>query len=472
MRMLQIAPRIYKGETIYSIAARIVLNDVSTSFSQSMINKFENKNIQLNSVFPSYLNQLSSLTSCTVDYLLDNHSLFPYYSAFSPDRVKKQARDFLKVGDSSAAYKLLGLLANRLTEDGIHKYCPLCAYEQELTFGEAYWQLEHQLPLSMVCLKHECMLVSKPKARKQLVFPEIGSSVTDCTNPLLLKIAEINHFVLNDYSFDRAKLGQTYAVRLINKGLATTKSVRHIQWRNEMKAYFAPLMHDERVRKLLHSSAEQGFPANIFYNDDSSHHPIKHILIISFLFEHFGDFIVAYGKGESINVHAVKHPKPQANINEERHKKTLTLLKSGMPLRDVISKAKVSAATVRNIARVHGIALIEHNRKVSSTMHRSILIQLLVGKPTEVIARDFNLSVGDIEQVLVGQAAIKILRQRIRFYTRRRTARHAVISALFTLVKPSISKLRKAVDKDYMWLYKHDREWLNDFKNTYFNNNK
>lgn len=470
MRMLQIVPRIYKGETIYSIAARIVLNDVSTSFSQSMINKFGNKDIQLNSIFPSYLCQLSSLTSCEIDCFIDNHSLFQYYSSFSPDRVKKQARDFLIVGDSSAAFKVLGLLSNRIMNEGTHKFCPVCASEQELAFGEAYWLLEHQLPLSMVCLKHECMLVSKPKARKQLVFSEIGSSVTDCTNPLLLKVAEINHFVLNDYSFDRAKLGQTYAVRLINKGLATTKSVRHIQWRNEMKAYFAPLMHDERVRKLLNSSVEQGFPANIFYNDDSSHHPIKHVLIISFLFEHFGDFIVAYGKGESIKVCAVKQPKPQVNIDEERHKKTLTLLKSGMPLRDIICKANVSAATVRNLARMHAIALKEHTRKVSSTMHRSILIQLVVGKPTEVIARDFNLSVGDIEQVLVGQTAIKILRQRIRFYTRRKTARHAVISALYTFGRPSISKLRKAVDKEYMWLYKHDRGWLNDFKNTYFNN--
>jgi len=470
MRMLQIAPRIYKGETIYSIAARIVLNDVSMSFSQSMINKFENKNIQLNSVFPSYLNQLSSLTSCTVDYLLDNHSLFPYYSAFSPDRVKKQARDFLKVGDSSAAYKLLGLLANRLTEDGIHKYCPLCAYEQELTFGEAYWQLEHQLPLSMVCFKNECMLVSKSKARKQLVFPDVGSAVSSCTSLLLLKIAEINHFLLNGYSFDRAKLGQTYAVRLINKGLATTKSVRHMRWRNEMKAYFAPIMDDERVRKLLNSSAEQCFPANIFYNDDSNHHPIKHVLIISFLFEHFGDFIVAYGKGESINVRAVKHTKPQANIDEERHKETLKLLQSGMPLRNIICKANVSAATVRNLARVHGIALKEHTRKVSSTMHRSILIQLIVGKPTEVIARDLNLSVGDIEQVLVGQTAIKILRQRIRFYTRRKASRRAIIGALYTFSSPTISHIRHTADKDYMWLYKHDREWLNNFKKIYFSN--
>ncbi|CAH9062952.1 hypothetical protein PSEHALCIP103_02815 [Pseudoalteromonas haloplanktis] len=179
---------------------------------------------------------------------------------------------------------------------------------------------------------------------------------------------------------------------------------------------------------------------------------------------------MAYGKGESINVRAVKQPKPQANIDKERHKETLKLLKSGMPLRDVISKANVSAATVRNIARVHGIVLIEHNRKVSSSMHRSILIQLLVGKPTEVIARDFNLSVGDIEQVLVGQAAIKILRQRIRFYTRRKASRRAIIGTLYTFSSPTISHIRHTADKDYMWLYKHDREWLNNFKKIYFSN--
>ena len=470
MRMVQISPRIYAGETIYSIASRIVLNDVSLSMSQSMLNIFDNKNIQLSSVFPSYLNQLSWLTSCAIDCLIDNHSLFQYYSAFSPDRVKKQARDFLIAGDSSATFKVLGLLANRIMDEDIHKYCPVCASEQELIFGEAYWLTEHQLPLSVACMKHECMLESKPKARKQLVFPNIGRAALRCTNPLSLKIAELNSYLVNGYSFDPIKLGQVYAVRLINRGLATTKAVRHIKWRNEMRVYFSSLMHNEQVRKLLDSSSEHGFPANIFYHDDSSHHPIKHVLIITFLFDHFGDFIVAYCQGESLLASKAKPATPQANIDEERHCKTLKLLKSGMPLRDVIRHANVSAATVRSIAKKHEITLHENNRKVSRSMRRAILIQLIIGKPTQILAEVFSLSVGDIEQVLVGQTAIKTLRQRIRFYTRRKTARQAVISALYTLVKPSISRLRKAVDKEYMWLYKHDREWLNDFKNRYFDN--
>lgn len=470
MRMIQISPRIYAGETIYSIASRIVLNDVSTSFSQSMLNVFDNKNIQLSSILPSYLSQLSSLTLCTVDCLIDNHTLFQYYSAFSSDRVKKQACYFLKSGDSSAAFKALGLLANRITDKDMHKYCPVCALEQEFLFGEAYWLSEHQLPLSLACIKHECMLESKPKARKQLVFPDTGRAAFRCTNPVLLKIAGFNSYLVNGYSFDPIKLGRVYAVRLINRGFATTKAVRHIKWRNEMRVYFSSLMHDERVKNLLDSSSEYDFPANIFYQDDSSHHPIKHVLIISFLFEHFGDFIVAYCQGENLLASKAKPATSQANIDEGRHSKTLKLLSAGMHLRDVIRHANVSAATVRSVAIKHGIALYENNRKVGRSMRRAILIQLMIGKPTQILAEAFNLSVGDIEQVLVGQTAIKILRQRIRFYTRRRTARQAIISALYTLVRPSISRVRKVIDKEYMWLYKHDREWLNDLKKTYFNN--
>lgn len=466
--MIQISPRIYAGETIYSIASRIVLNDVASSVSQSMLNVFDSKNIQLNSILPSYLNQLSSLTSCTVDYLIDNHTLFEYYSAFSPDRIKKQARDFLKKGDSSAAFKALGLLANRISDKEVHKYCPVCALEQEFLFGEAFWLLDQQLPLSLACIKHECMLEAKTKARKQLIFPDVDSAAVRCTTPLLFKIAELNSYIVNGYSFDPVRLNQVYAVRLINRGFATTKAVKHIKWRNEMRVYFSSLMNNEQVRKLLESSSKNGFPANIFYHDDSSHHPIKHVLIISFLFEHFGDFIVAYSQGESLLASKVKPATPQANIDVERHSKTLKLLKSGMSLRDVIRHANVSAATVRIVASKHGIALHENSRKVSNSMRRAILVQLMIGKSTQMLAEAFNLSIGDIEQALIGQTLIKTLRQRIRFYNHRRAARQAVTSALYTLVRPSISKLRKKVDKEYMWLYRHDRRWLNDFKNTYF----
>lgn len=470
MQMLQIFPRIYEGETLYSIAARMVLNDTESSFSQSMLKVFTNKNIQLDAVFPSYLRQLSSVTTCSIEHLVDNHSLLQYYTSFATESVRSQAREFLKAGDSNAAYKSAGLLANRIQEEQVHKYCPKCVDEQVILFGEAIWLSEHQAPLTSVCLRHKNWLVVKRKKRKVLVFPDTDIFACGCTDPLLIKIAEFNHYLVKGYVFDPTKLKQTYAVRLINKGLATTKTVRHIKWRNEMRVYFSSLMHDERVRGLLNDSSGHGFPASVFYQYEASHHSIKHILIISFLFKHFGDFIVAYEQGESLLSSKAKPTTPQANIDEERHSKTLKLLKSGMSLRDVIRHANVSAATVRSIANKHGIALHENNRKVDRSMRRSILIQLIIGKPTQILAEAFNLSVGDIEQVLVGQTAIKTLRQRIRFYTRRKIARQAIISALYTLVKPSISRLRKAVDKEYMWLYKHDREWLSDFKNTYFDN--
>ncbi|NRA81962.1 MAG: hypothetical protein HRU18_27515, partial [Pseudoalteromonas sp.] len=59
MRMKQIYPRIYAEETVYSIASRLVLNDVSSSISQSMLNVFDNKNIQLDSILPSFINRLA-----------------------------------------------------------------------------------------------------------------------------------------------------------------------------------------------------------------------------------------------------------------------------------------------------------------------------------------------------------------------------------------------------------------------------
>ena len=92
----------------------------------------------------------------------------------------------------------------------------------------------------------------------------------------------------------------------------------------------------------------------------------------------------------------------------------------------------------------------------------------LFGRHVADIANKFNLKKSDVEQVLSGQPIIKELRRRIRFYHHRQQARRALIATLYTLKTPTITLLRRSADKEYMWLFKHDKSWLNSFKKFYF----
>lgn len=468
MRMKQIYPRIYAEETVYSIASRLVLNDVSSSISQSMLNVFDNKNIQLDSILPSFINRLALVCDCHHNELLDKHSLFQYYTLFSTESVRAQARAMLLKENSLDAFKILGLLANRISCHDVHQFCPVCAQEQEKQFGEAYWLRAHQLPLTNSCYKHRCRLVSMHKQRKRLLFPLIDCEPLFAISTLEHKLTLFNYTFNQAHHFDPTRLRQTYAVRLINQGLATTRFVRHSLWREQMRVYFDEYMSHDAVFKLLQNDAEHAFPASIFYNDEANHHPLKHLLICTFLFEHVDDFIDAYTQKEPLKQVHSEPITPQSEIDALRQDTVLILLRQGLPLRQITVMANVSAAMVRNIARKHAIPLKTQERKINDEVRRAITIQLTIGRHVADIANKFNLKKGDVEQVLSGQPIIKELRRRIRFYRHRQQARRALIATLYTLKTPTITLLRRSADKEYMWLFKHDKSWLNALKKSFF----
>lgn len=46
-------------------------------------------------------------------------------------------------------------------------FCPMCYQEDVETYGEPYWHIAHQIPISPVCSKHHCRLIVERRRRKQ-----------------------------------------------------------------------------------------------------------------------------------------------------------------------------------------------------------------------------------------------------------------------------------------------------------------
>lgn len=430
--------------------------------SRSLHNVFHNKNLQLDSALPSFLPLLAEKMQCSCDELLQQHSLFPYYSMFANKRARQRALSTLLRGDSSGAFKALGLLANRLADESHLKYCPMCANNQKFVYGETYWLRAHQLPLVSVCAEHKCKLIQVPRRRKHLLFPEHSKSIDFKIDAVAMKIADISSNLLNSSNFDNGKLLKGYAARLFGRRLATTKSINLSKWFTEMSDYFVSLkVKDERVAQLLSEQSDHGFPANVFYYDNASHHPIKHVLIITFLFEHFGDFVVNYSNASTIvdNQNRPELPK-QSDIDKAKHNKVKQYLNQNLSLRQIVKRANASAATVRNIAKRQGVQLVSVKPKVDHTTERSITIKLMVGLPTEQISLQLGVSISDVEQVLSGQPEIKFLRRRIRHYSKRYESRENVLKIIAGLKDYRVKELKDKCYRDYMWLYKNDKLWL------------
>lgn len=92
----------------------------------------------------------------SLESILLNHTLVPYYLRFHPTGKKRSMLQTLLQGQNVA---LRGItLTTPEGKQGL-KWCPVCRREDDSAYGEPYWHRTHQIPLMSLCPKHGCRLI-------------------------------------------------------------------------------------------------------------------------------------------------------------------------------------------------------------------------------------------------------------------------------------------------------------------------
>lgn len=156
--MIGFFPDPYPDELIYSICARFQERVGYLNSSSTIRELFGSANYTINVALPHHLNNLISVLPpghhYTVDRLIDEHTLLPFFSPFlEPERVT-----FLREGSRENNVTHLGITTSSIRLPDWFRFCPLCAKEDRKQFGESYWHRLHQLPGVKVCHVHNIFL--------------------------------------------------------------------------------------------------------------------------------------------------------------------------------------------------------------------------------------------------------------------------------------------------------------------------
>ena len=156
--MLTYFPTPYPDEWWYSVLSRYHVRSGSSKH-QSTIKELIPSRITaaIGSVYPnSTIRQiLSGLPAglLSVKDVIIKNTLFPYYSRFSSLEKKTAMLEQLCRGETIVITSI-----RKFTAKSVPRYCPQCVDEDRRTYGEAYWHIEHQIPLMMLCPEHGCLL--------------------------------------------------------------------------------------------------------------------------------------------------------------------------------------------------------------------------------------------------------------------------------------------------------------------------
>ena len=92
----------------------------------------------------------------SIEELLLNHTLFPYYARFLP-KDKRIAAYQYAMSNKSNLNKILPVVHKE--NDDYLRYCPECVKSDRERFGESYYHVTHSIPHIYICPYHNCALI-------------------------------------------------------------------------------------------------------------------------------------------------------------------------------------------------------------------------------------------------------------------------------------------------------------------------
>ncbi|MFL5628671.1 MAG: TnsD family Tn7-like transposition protein [Ktedonobacteraceae bacterium] len=300
--MLGCFPTVYPDELFYSACARFSDRMQYTSRYaplQDLLGTVKVKAIaDLPSHLETFLNRLPPGHHYTIDTLIDNHTLFPFYRPFLKRDWQQRVRECMQNNDGHVIHALLGSTHNKLYSLGYLRFCPQCVEADRKLFGECYWHRVHQLSCVRICPTHSIPLlesgvhtsnrrygrefISAEKAVQEKYTP---ISIVEAFSQNFRRIARDVSWLLDhpQFSYDSDLLKTQYYSILVNQGFARhgkrlypeelIRSFNDYYTQDFLQLIHCRIKVDDRDSWLRRAIRPGG----------SGTHPLHHLLLIHFL---------------------------------------------------------------------------------------------------------------------------------------------------------------------------------------------
>ncbi|OBA03949.1 hypothetical protein A9P44_20235 [Paenibacillus polymyxa] len=231
-------------------------------------------------------------------YLLQTHTLHPYFNHFIPNHKKKEIKNTIM---NDLLTNLENRMGFKITNPDLC-LCPLCFIEDMHNYGDPYWHRSHQLAGTLVCDTHNIMLLSEcpvcgevlatstekiPKVPS--LFCSSGHSL-ECVipnhNKILLTIACENRLLLDEkVNLDVIEIEEKMkGILLYKEHISNKHTSRNIKVNQKFQAKFS----EEYVNRIEDSI--QNLKINSIWKKQSIH-PIFYVLYMIYFSGTITNFI-------------------------------------------------------------------------------------------------------------------------------------------------------------------------------------
>lgn len=162
--MLNNFPSLYPDELFYSAVARYKQTNAIESklgVERDIYGIDRHHKVSKSVYFPQKLEVFVArcpfYIKLSVDELIWNHTMLPFYTAFMTEEKTAVVYDAIKCGNQASIENLVGIPMSKIKTPQFLRYCPCCYVEDLSNFGESYWRRLAQVPGVLYCPAHEVL---------------------------------------------------------------------------------------------------------------------------------------------------------------------------------------------------------------------------------------------------------------------------------------------------------------------------
>lgn len=255
-----------------------------------------------------FLSQLPPYYDMTLERLIIEHSLYPYYAAtLLPDR-RQRLWNLMYEDRGQGLHTVAGIGRTIIRSPQWLRYCPICIDEDQRKYGRAYWHRLHQIPGVFICPVHKVFIKNSNISLKvrsnyhslQFMSPkhaQVSSAYTKVdlsrsTHLPLIQLMENTMYLLytSDIFLDPSQIKQIYRYILYKQEFFRLKTKTNINYlaSNITEFYSKSILEelgtifDEKKKKWLFK---------VMNAEYKTIHPLYHLLLITFFGYSVKDFL-------------------------------------------------------------------------------------------------------------------------------------------------------------------------------------
>lgn len=437
---------------------------------------------------PTRIEHLHATLGCSSPWsssydIINQATIYPYHRPFLTLERHTAVENIMLGAGGKSLKTLIGRVANRFGASPELRFCPACSNDDTSMYGAPYWHCTHQLPGVTVCpihrvsLQHYSKSFRKTDRQRIILTPGVFNTEKSTAEPDVQQIAFANLSaellaarlpVLEGPSYQHI-----YRNAVLSLGFKRKRYIDYAGLGEAIRSHynnFDGFLHRERL--LSSERSPLNWLRALIERPQRSSHPICHLLLIGFVFKTVESFsrsvtlaksegdrnTFTEGKGASVVLTTARRERrrqPSASDKDHIENRTLSC-------RAVAALTGFSVTTVVNKRRILGLEISERPKTKRLELMALIQGMLQAKYSSQQIAQQCGTSLSTVYRAKA-QFPDLTKRQHIeRFNEEREIRRHSWMAMLETGSGIGLTNLRRAAGETYGWLYRNDRQWLQD----------